>query len=39
MKHENFRGALSYEVEETLRHWIMEHLLPADTLQARLCNT
>jgi hypothetical protein len=25
MKHENFRGALSYEVEQALVHWIMEH--------------
>jgi hypothetical protein len=25
MKHELLHGALSYEVEEALRHWIMEH--------------
>jgi hypothetical protein len=25
MKHEFLHGALSYEVEEALRHWIMEH--------------
>jgi len=25
MKHENLHGALSYEVEQALAHWIMEH--------------
>jgi hypothetical protein len=25
MKHDNFRGTLSYEVEQALLHWLLEH--------------